>query len=50
MAGSSTVAAKFTVTQYNLRDRNPALRDVDEQIIAQLRSHYRILRGEFDRA
>jgi 3-hydroxyacyl-[acyl-carrier-protein] dehydratase len=48
MAGTSTVAAKFTVARYNLRDRNPALRETDERIIAQLRSHYRILRGEFD--
>jgi 3-hydroxyacyl-[acyl-carrier-protein] dehydratase len=48
MAGSSTVAAKFTVTRYNLRDRNPALKDVDDRIVAQLRSHYRILRGELN--
>jgi 3-hydroxyacyl-[acyl-carrier-protein] dehydratase len=48
MEGSSTVSAKFTVTRYNLRDRNPALKDTDERIVAQLRSHYRILRGEFD--
>jgi 3-hydroxyacyl-[acyl-carrier-protein] dehydratase len=48
MAGTSTVAAKFTVTRYNLRDRNPALRETDERIIAQLQNHYRILRGEFD--
>jgi 3-hydroxyacyl-[acyl-carrier-protein] dehydratase len=49
MEGTSTVAAKFTVTRYNLRDRNPAFQDADERIVAQLRSHYRILRGEFDR-
>jgi len=48
MAGSSTVAAKFTVGQYNLRDRDPALQAVDDRIVAQLRSHYRILRGELD--
>jgi 3-hydroxyacyl-[acyl-carrier-protein] dehydratase len=48
MAGSSTVAAKFTLGQYNLRDRNPALQAVDERIVAQLRSHYRVLRGELD--
>src|SRR3954453_20146485 len=29
MNGTSTVAAKFTVTQYNLRDRNPALQATD---------------------
>jgi 3-hydroxyacyl-[acyl-carrier-protein] dehydratase len=46
MEGTSTVAAKFTVTRYNLRDRNPALKETDERIIAQLRSHYRVLRGE----
>jgi 3-hydroxyacyl-[acyl-carrier-protein] dehydratase len=48
MAGTSTVSAKFTVTRYNLRDRNPALKEADERIVGQLRSHYRILRGEFD--
>ena len=42
------MAAKFTVARYNLRDRNPALKDVDERIVAQLRGHYRILRGELD--
>jgi 3-hydroxyacyl-[acyl-carrier-protein] dehydratase len=46
MAGSSTVSAKFTVGRYNLRDRNPALAAVDERIVAELRQHYRILRGE----
>src|SRR5262245_656051 len=46
MAGSSTVSAKFTVGRYNLRDRNPALAAVDERIVAELRRHYRILRGE----
>ena len=48
MEGTSTVSAKFTVARYNLRDRNPALKDADERIVAQLRSHYRILRGELD--
>ena len=47
-AGSSTVSAKFSVTRYNLRDRNPVLKEADERIVAQLRSHYRILRGELD--
>jgi 3-hydroxyacyl-[acyl-carrier-protein] dehydratase len=46
MAGSSTVSAKFTVGRFNLRDRNPALAAVDERIVAELRQHYRILRGE----
>ncbi|MBI3822147.1 MAG: hydroxymyristoyl-ACP dehydratase [Planctomycetes bacterium] len=48
LQGATTVAAKFTVARYNLRDRNPALKDADDRIVAQLRSHYRILRGEFD--
>ena len=44
--GSSTVSAKFTVARYNLGARNPGFKDIDEKIVAQLRSHYRILRGE----
>lgn len=48
MGGSSVVSAKFTVARYNLRDRDAALASVDERIVAELRSHYRILRGEFD--
>jgi 3-hydroxyacyl-[acyl-carrier-protein] dehydratase len=48
MEGTSTVSAKFTVARYNLRDRNPDFASADERIVAQLRSQYRILRGEFD--
>jgi 3-hydroxyacyl-[acyl-carrier-protein] dehydratase len=48
MDGSSTVSAKFVVARYNLRDRDPSLQSADERIIAQMRSHYRILRGELD--
>jgi 3-hydroxyacyl-[acyl-carrier-protein] dehydratase len=48
MDGSQTVSAKFAVTRYNLRDRDPALQAADERIIAELRQHYRVLRGEFD--
>ena len=48
MDGSSTVSARFTVGRYNLRDRNPTLQSVDDKIIADLRSHYRVLRGELD--
>ncbi|MBM3995358.1 MAG: hydroxymyristoyl-ACP dehydratase [Planctomycetes bacterium] len=44
--GTATVTAKFTVCRYNLVDRSPALKDVDERIVMQLRNHYRILRGE----
>src|SRR6516165_8701128 len=46
--GISTVSAKFTLDRYNLRDRNPALRDADDGIVSRLRSHYRILRGDLD--
>jgi 3-hydroxyacyl-[acyl-carrier-protein] dehydratase len=46
--GASTVSAKFTVARYNLRDRNPALKTVDERIVNHLRSEYAILKGDFD--
>lgn len=48
MEGTSTVSAKFTVMRYNLRDRNPSLLEADERIVVHLRSHLRILRGDFD--
>jgi 3-hydroxyacyl-[acyl-carrier-protein] dehydratase len=44
--GQSTVSAKFTVARYNLRDRNPALADVDRKIVDKLRRESRLLRGE----
>jgi 3-hydroxyacyl-[acyl-carrier-protein] dehydratase len=43
--GTTPVSARFTVVRYNLRDRNPALQATDERIVAQLRSHYWVLRG-----
>jgi 3-hydroxyacyl-[acyl-carrier-protein] dehydratase len=46
--GVATVSARFTVTRYNLRDRNPAWKTLDERIIDHLRSHYLILRGDLD--
>ena len=46
--GASTVSAKFTVARYNLRDRNPALKAVDERIVSHLRGEYAVLKGEFD--
>jgi 3-hydroxyacyl-[acyl-carrier-protein] dehydratase len=46
--GAQTVSAKFAVTRYNLRDRDASLQAIDERIIAQMRNHYRILRGELD--
>jgi 3-hydroxyacyl-[acyl-carrier-protein] dehydratase len=48
MDGQSTVSARFTVTRYNLRDRNPALAAVDSRIVDQLRQHYLILGGRLD--
>ncbi len=45
MDGQSTVSARFTVTRYNLRDRNPALASIDERIVRELREHYLILSG-----
>jgi 3-hydroxyacyl-[acyl-carrier-protein] dehydratase len=48
MEGQSTVSARFTVTRYNLRDRNPALAAIDARIVEQLRRHYLILSGTMD--
>lgn len=36
--GNLTVSARFVLGRYNLADRNPALRPVDERIISHLRS------------
>jgi 3-hydroxyacyl-[acyl-carrier-protein] dehydratase len=44
--GTQTVAAQFTLACYNLRERNPALQPIDEGLVAQLRSHCLLLRGE----
>jgi 3-hydroxyacyl-[acyl-carrier-protein] dehydratase len=41
--GNTTVSARFSLVHYNLRDRNSALRDVDEGLVARLRSHYQLL-------
>ena len=43
--GNLTVSAKFSLGQYNLRERNPELAAVDDRIIAHLRSHYLTLQG-----
>src|ERR1700722_18161724 len=48
MDGQSTVSARFTVTRYNLRDRNPALAAVDTRIVEHLRQHYLVLSGALD--
>ncbi len=44
--GASNVSARFTVTRYNLRDRNPALAAVDARIVEHLRQHALILQGQ----
>jgi 3-hydroxyacyl-[acyl-carrier-protein] dehydratase len=44
--GNATVAARLTLTRYNLRDRNPALSPLDERLVEHLRGQCRLLRGE----
>jgi 3-hydroxyacyl-[acyl-carrier-protein] dehydratase len=44
--GVSTVSARLTLTRYNLADRNPALKGIDERIINHLRGLYLVLRGD----
>ncbi len=46
MNGNQTVSARLTLLGYNLRDRDPTLAPVDEQIINHLRRTYRVIRGE----
>jgi 3-hydroxyacyl-[acyl-carrier-protein] dehydratase len=41
--GNTTVSARLTLARYNLRDRHPALQDLDNNLIAQLRSLYTVL-------
>jgi len=48
MEGISTVSAKFTLGRYNLRDRNPEWRQLDEKLIQHLRETETILRGKFE--
>jgi 3-hydroxyacyl-[acyl-carrier-protein] dehydratase len=45
MEGQSTVSARFTLTRYNLADRNPALAVIDERIVKELRQHQLVLSG-----
>jgi len=48
--GVATVSAKLTVARYNLADRDPKFRAIDEQIVARLRSQYLLLSGALGRA
>ena len=42
--GQTTVAARLVLARYNLRDRDPALKDSDERIVQHLRNLYAQLR------
>lgn len=46
MDGSQTVSARFSLTRYNLRDRNPDWQAMDERIITHWRNLYVLLRGD----
>ncbi len=46
--GKTTVAARITLTRYNLQDRHPGLEGTDKQIINHLRQQLLILQGELD--
>ena len=46
VSGAATVAARFTLAGYNLRDRDPALAERDEALVKHLRGLCGILRGE----
>ena len=41
--GISTVSARFTLTRYNLRERQPELAKVDARIVEDLRAKYQVL-------
>jgi 3-hydroxyacyl-[acyl-carrier-protein] dehydratase len=44
--GNQTVSARFLLTRYNLRDRNPAFQAADERILTHLRGLHAVLRGD----
>jgi 3-hydroxyacyl-[acyl-carrier-protein] dehydratase len=44
--GATTVAARFSLVRYNLKDTNPELAEVDERLNAHFRSRLRLLQGE----
>jgi 3-hydroxyacyl-[acyl-carrier-protein] dehydratase len=41
--GNTTVSARLTLCRYNLCDRNPALKTVDDRIVQDLRTRYQML-------
>jgi 3-hydroxyacyl-[acyl-carrier-protein] dehydratase len=42
--GQATVSGRLKLARYNLRDRDPALQTLDEQLVCNLRSQYALLR------
>lgn len=44
--GQQTVSARITLGRYNLQERNPAWRSLDERIVGQLRAAYTVLQGD----
>ena len=48
--GVATVSAKLTLARYNLADRDPMFKAVDDQIVARLRAQYVLLSGALSRA
>ena len=43
--GQATVSGRLVLARYNLRDRDPALQSVDEQLVRDLRNQYTMLRS-----
>jgi 3-hydroxyacyl-[acyl-carrier-protein] dehydratase len=41
--GQTTVSARLVLAHYNLRDRNPAMRETDEQLVRHLRRQWELL-------
>ena len=44
--GQTTVSARLTLAEYNLRDRNPAWQDTDEHLVRHLRETATVLQRE----
>ncbi len=42
--GQTTVSARLVLARYNLRDRDPALQEMDERLVRHLREQYALLR------
>jgi 3-hydroxyacyl-[acyl-carrier-protein] dehydratase len=46
--GSQSVSARITLECYNLADRDPALKPMDDRLVQQLRDMYPLLRGSLE--